>query len=148
MGEYHNATNPITSGAVNVTNIGTQISDQIFHSDDLPRSVAPELNGAFANADHVEVSNVTTPIDAVVLNGSASVDAYSLAPSFTGGDFSIEEAVAILGAANSASVISDAGFTLNIVDDAAAIKTAISGAGDALAALQNADHEGVRCNRR
>ena len=105
-----------------------------------PGSVAPQPSGVFANAGRVEVNNVTTASDAVVLNGSTSVDGYSLAPSFTGGNFTIEEAVAILSAENSASVTAGEGFVLNIVADAGAIKTAISGNGAALAALQSADN--------
>ena len=37
-----------------------------------PGSVAPQLSGVFANAGRVEVNNVTTASDAVVLNGSSS----------------------------------------------------------------------------
>ena len=56
-------------------------------------------------------------------------------PHVTGGNFTIEEAVAILSAENSASV-TPAKVVLNIVADAGAIKTAISGNGAALAALR------------
>ena len=63
-------------------------------------SLAPELNGIFANAEFVEVNDAASVNEAVVLHGSDAVDEYSMVDGFTAPPegVSIQEAKALFGA--------------------------------------------------
>ena len=94
--------------------------------------------GDFANAEHVELTNIGTAANALVASNASEIDAYSLVTDFAGGTVSVDEAIAILAAENANAVTGKNSFTLKIQDDNAKIKSAINDS-DGLAALQAAD---------
>ena len=105
-----------------------------------PFSVVEKLTatGDFANAEHVELTNIGTAANALVASNASEIDAYSLVTDFAGGTVSVDEAIAILAAENANAVTGKNSFTLKIQDDNAKIKSAINDS-DGLAALQAAD---------
>ena len=60
--------------------------------------------GDFANAEHVELTNIGTAANALVASNASEIDAYSLVTDFAGGTVSVDEAIAILAAENANAV--------------------------------------------